>query len=356
MDRKKITSLVIITCLVVVIAVLLAQRRESATSDEAYGKLFFPELEQALNDIAVVEIVQGATTTTLLRDGEVWRIKEKGGFGADFDALKPLVVSIATLQRIEAKTSRPDQYEKIGVSDPSMPDAEHPGVTLKNGKGVVMASLVVGDARESDDGTKKLLYVRRLDEAQAWLVEGSVVVAIEPAPWIRKSQMLDIYRSRIKSISVALPEGDRYLLTRDSPDAKGFKYLPPPRNAKIRSFARLDDMAAALENVVPENVFVAAEFDFSKLPTASIEYKTFEGLAIKAVLAKKDEAWFVKYEVNFDGDKKTKADSPADENKKIQLEAETLGNELGKWVFVLPETKVALMNRKTNDVLEPEKK
>lgn len=353
MDNKKIAILAVITLLVVAITVLLVQRRESATSDEALGTAYFPGLEQELNDVAAVEIVQGTTTITLHRDGQIWRIKEKGGYAADFDKLQPLVLSIANLQRIEAKTVKSDQYEKIGVTDPSLADAEHPGITLKDGKGRIMASLVVGNARDSDDGTKKLLYVRRLDDPQAWLVEGSVAIVTDAAAWIRKSKAMDIYRSRIKSITVALPEGDRYMLTRDTTDAKAFRYLPPPRNTKIRSFARLDDMTAALENVVPDDVLVAANYDFSGKPTARIEYRTFEGLVITATLAKDNERWYAKYEAKQDT---AKSSAAGDDGKNIQTEVETLVRELSPWVFLLPETKSALMVRKSNDVLEPEKK
>lgn len=356
MDKKKIIILGVITLLVVMIAVLLSQRRESATSDEAFGKAYFPGLDKSLNEVATVEIVQGAATITLQREGDVWRIKEKGGYAADFDKLQPLVMSIANLQRIEAKTSKPDQYEKLGVSDPSAAEAEHPGITLKDSKGTVMASLVVGNPRESDDGTKKMLYVRPLDGPQAWLVEGSVTVATDAGAWIRKSKVLDIYRSRIKSISVALPEGDRYLLTRDTPDAKAFRYLPPPRNTKIRSFARIDDMSAALENVVPEDAVVADSFDFSGKASGRVEYKTFDGLIINAMLTKHDDRWYVKYEVKQDAVKLAGAAPTGDVADKTKSEAEMLSRELGQWVFVLPETKAALMVRKSNDVLEPEKK
>lgn len=356
MDNKKITILGVITLLVVMIAVLIAQRRESATSDGAYGKAYFPGLDQRLNDVAAVEIVQGPTKITLQRDGEVWRVKEKGGYAADFDMLQPLVLSVANLQRVEAKTSKPEQYEKIGVSDPSAAEAEHPGITLKDGKNTVMAALVVGIARDSDDGTKKLLYVRTLDNPQAWLVEGSVAVITDAAAWIRKSKVLDIYRSRIKSISVALPEGDRYLLTRDTPDAKAFRYLPPPRNAKIRSFARIDDMTAALENVVPDDALVAGSFEFSGKSSAIIEYKTFDGLVIKAMMIKHDELWYVKYEVKQEAEMVAGVAPTGDVADKIKLEAETLARDLGQWIFLLPDTKAALMVRKSNDVLEPEKK
>lgn len=353
MNKKNIVVLAIITLLVVVITVLLVQRRQAATSDDALGALFFRGLEQKLNDVATVEIIQGKERVTLQRDGETWRIKEKGGYPADFDKLKPLVLSIANLRSVEAKTTKPDQYAKLGVTDPAAEDAIHPGVTLKDASGTTLAALVIGEAHDSDDGLRKQVYVRRLNEAQAWLVEGKVEVITDPAQWLRKDRVVDIFRSRIKSFSITLPEGAHYVVAKTSPEQKGFQYSPLPRNAKIRSQARLDDMSAALENVVPDDVFVAETFTFPPTGVGRNEYRTFDGLVVKTALLQKDNKWYVTYEVAFDANATPPAaqSDAAAEAGKVKQEAETLAQKLKGWVFVIPEAKATLMTKKISDVL-----
>lgn len=351
MDKKNITVLVIITLLVVIIAVLLAQRREAATSDDALGALFFRDLEQKLDDVATVEIVQGKDRVTLQHDGEVWRIKEKGGYPADFDKLKPLVLSIANLLSVEAKTSKADQYDKLGVTDPAAEDATHPGVTLKDAGGTTLIGVVIGDAHDSEDGVKKQLYVRRLNEPQAWLVEGQVQVLTDAAAWLKKDRVADIFRSRMKSMNITLPEGAHYLLTKTSSDEKGFQYSPLPPKFKIRSQARLDDMSAALENVVPDDVFVAEGFQFPATGVGHNEYRTFDGLVIKTSLLQKDDKWHVRYEVSFDANAGGTKPSAAAEADKFKQEASALNQKLNGWVFVVPETKATLMTKKISDVL-----
>lgn len=353
MDKKNIAVLVIITLLVVVITVLLVQRREASTSDDALGALFFRDLEAKLNDVTTVEIVQGKVRITLQQDGEIWRIKEKGGYAADFDKLKPLVMSIATLMNVEAKTSKSDQYDKLGVTDPAAGDATHPGVTLKDATGATLATLVIGDVHDSDDGVKKQLYVRRLNEAQAWLVEGKVEVITDAAAWVRKDRIADIFRSRMKSFSITLPDGGHYVITKASPEDKGFQYSQLPHNAKIRSQARLDDMSAALENVVPEDVFVANAVEFPANGVGHNEYRTFDGLVVKTALMQKDDKWYAKYEVAFDPNVAvaTSKSVPSADLTKVKQEAETLAQKLKGWVFVIPEAKATLMIKKINDVL-----
>jgi len=355
MDKKNIAVLVIITLLVVVIAVLLVQRRDAATSDDALGALFFHGLEQKLNDVATVEIVQGKDRLTLQRDGETWRIKEKGGYAADFDKLKPLVLSIANLLSVEAKTSKPDQYDKLGVTDPTADDATHPSVTLKDGSGTTLAALVVGDTHDSDDGAKKQLFVRRLNDVQAWLVEGKVDVVTDAAAWLRKDRIADIFRSRIKSFNITLPDGGHYVVAKASREDKGFQYSPLPLKFKIRSQARLDDMSAALENVVPDDVIVADKFEFPSTGVGHNEYRSFDGLVIKTVLQQKENKWYVKYDVSFDANSAgaaPKAGAVA-ETDKVKQEAATLNQNLKGWVFVIPEAKATLMTKKINDVLAP---
>jgi len=356
MDKKNIAVLIIITLLVVVIAMLLVQRREAATSDDALGALFFRDLEQKLDDVAVVEIVQGKDRVTLQRDGETWRIKEKGGYAADFDKLKSLVLSIANLLSVEGKTSKADQYDKLGVTDPAAEDATHPGVTLKDANGTILAALVIGDAHDSDDGVKKQLYVRRLNDTQAWLVEGKVEVLTDAAAWLRKDRIADIFRSRMKSLDITLPDGAHYLVTKTSRDEKGFQYSPMPRNFKIRSQARLDDMSAALENVVPDDAIVADSFQFPATGVGHNEYRTFDGVVVKAALLQKDNKWYVKYEVAFDlsvAGTPSKSGGAVGESEKVKQEAESLAQNLKGWVFVLPEAKANLMIKKISDVLVP---
>jgi hypothetical protein len=294
--------------------------------------------------VAQIEIIRRGNTTTIARKDDTWHVREKAEFGADFNLIKDVVLSIARLKNVEAKTAKAEQYTKIGVEDPAGADAQGVGVRLKDASGTTLAAIVIGATRESDDGVRKLLYVRRLEEPQAWLVEGEVNVPDDAADWLQKTKVIDVFRSRIKSFSVALPEGDRYMIVRDAPDAKGFRYVPPPRGATIRSQARLDDMSAALEHVVPDDVYLAREMEFDPARSITNEYRTFDGLVVKAIAMQREERWYAKYAVSADA--KTADD-------KVKQEVLELGQSLDGKVFVLPDEKAALMNKKNADVLAP---
>jgi hypothetical protein len=345
MNRNRIIYLAVTALVVVLGAVVYLAQRDAAVSDAAVGEPFVRDLEARANDVAQVEIIRGGTTTTIARTGDAWRVREKAGFGADFNVVKDVVLSIARLKRVEAKTTKAEQYAKIGVEDPAGAQAQSVGVRLKDASGAPLAAVVIGASRDSDDGVRKLMYVRGMDEPQAWLVEGEVKVPGDAADWLQKTKVIDVFRSRIKSFTVALPEGDRYMIVRDAPDAKGFRYVPPPRNAVIRSQARLDDMSAALEHVVPDDVYPASVVAFDPAQSLTNEYRTFDGLVVKASAMQKDERWYAKYAVSADA-------KSADD--KVKQEAANLARSLDEKVFVLPEAKAALMNKKNADVLAPQ--
>ena len=208
MNAKHIGFLGLATLVILVGTFLVKMNQTASVSDTVLGGRFFSDLEQRANEITAIEIVKGPTKITLSRLGEKWVIRERADFPADIEQIRNLVVSLVGMKSVERKTSKVEQYEKLGVEDPAGADAVGVGVTLKDADGSVRAAVVIGNAYEGGDATKPMLYVRRLSEAQSWLVEGSIEVPTETARWIEKTQVADIFRSRMKSMKYVLPSGE----------------------------------------------------------------------------------------------------------------------------------------------------
>ncbi len=342
MNSKTIGLLGAATLLILVGALAINMHQSKTVSDTVLGEAFFPTLSQQANDISTVEIIKGSTKITLLRQGEQWVIAERANFPANVDAIRNLVFALVELKAVESKTSRQDQYEKIGVEDPAGPEATGVGVTLKGPDGAVRASLVVGNTYEGADATKPMLYVRRLNEQQSWLVQGTLTVPTETSAFIDKARVVDIFRSRVKSMKFVLASGEQYLIFRDKPDDKGFQYRPLPAGFTIRSQARLDDMASALEHVVPDDVLANAPSLFEEKGTSFGEYQTFDGVTVKSKLSQHEDKWIVSYSASI-------AENPGSaEDAKKTVEGV---NKLAAWAFVVPEAKALLMQKPNADVL-----
>jgi hypothetical protein len=269
-------------------------------------------------------------------------MRERADFPANIDEIRNLVVGLVGLKSVERKTSKPEQYEKLGVQDPAAADSTSVGVTLKDADGGARAALVVGNVYAGGDATKKMLYVRRLSEAQSWLVEGSVEIPTDTARWIEKTKVVDVFRSRMKSMKYVLPSGEQYLIFRDKADDKGFRYAPLPKGFTIRSQARLDDMASALEHVTPDDVVLNDPALFESGKTAHAEFRTFDGVVVRSQLVKRDEKWVVAYSAAV-----AEGVTPSDEIKK---EVQAL-QQLSAWAFVIPESKALAMTKPNEDVL-----
>jgi hypothetical protein len=342
MNAKHIGFLGIATLVILVGTFLVKMNQTASVSDTVLGGRFFADLEQRVNEITTIEIVKGPTKITLARLGEKWVIRERADFPADIAEIRKLVVGLVGLKSVERKTSKAEQYEKLGVEDPAGVEATGVGVTLKDADGSVRAAAVIGNAYEGGDATRKMLYVRRLSEPQSWLVEGEIDVPVQTARWIEKIQVVDIFRSRMKSMKYALPSGEQYLIFRDTPDAKGFRYSPLPSGYAIRSQARLDDMASALEHVTPDDVVLKDATSFESGKTTFGEYRTFDGVVVKSQLIGKDDRWIATYTVAI-----AEGTTPTEE---VRKEVEAL-QPLSAWAFVIPEAKARTMSKPNDDVL-----
>ena len=82
-------------------SVLTAAVLYSVTNRWSAGKIegtsLIPGLARQEKSIAVVEIVQGEKKTTLQRDGEQWKVKERAGYPANPERMPELVHKCARL-------------------------------------------------------------------------------------------------------------------------------------------------------------------------------------------------------------------------------------------------------------------
>jgi len=132
MNVKNLSILAIFTLAIVITAILLTQKETIPTTAEK----LFPDLENVINDVTEININTQEKSTTLIRTGEnwQWQIKEKHLYPASLDKVHKLLLGVINLTVIEAKTSNPSRYAKIGVEDISEEGAKSVLLTLKKGR------------------------------------------------------------------------------------------------------------------------------------------------------------------------------------------------------------------------------
>src|SRR4029077_14308521 len=98
-------------------------------------------------------------------------------------------------------------YQRLDVEDPG--SGKSTLVTLKDKSGATLAEMIIGKRRfdrlrTGTDG----LYVRKLDDTQAWLARGSLEFSDQLSSWLDR-RILDIPEKRIAKATLAQPDGTK---------------------------------------------------------------------------------------------------------------------------------------------------
>lgn len=300
--------------------------------EQAAGKLF-PNLAGKINDAARVEILKGGQQTTLVKDAQgAWSVESNGGYPAEFETIKSLIVGLSKSEIQEEKTSNPENYARIGVEDPkpaaskaaepgkdAPPTPEAPGsteVTLKDSGGQTLAAVILGNTPPAAGmGGEAARFARRAGEKQSYLVKPAPSAEPGIMTWVNR-EVMKIDGVRIQTVRIhsekpletpaapttdpnveppstlaapALPQD--VLIERSAPtaqDALGkleFKNLPTGR--EVKNAGQDGQIATAIAYLDMEDVAPAAKVADAPVVTTA-EYRTKDGLAITLTTREKD--------------------------------------------------------------------
>jgi outer membrane biosynthesis protein TonB len=81
------------------------------------GTLLFPKLGEQLDQVAAVTIRRGPLEAKLVKKDNDWVVASKQDFPAETVRLRALLLSVANLQKLEAKTKDPANHAQLNVED-----------------------------------------------------------------------------------------------------------------------------------------------------------------------------------------------------------------------------------------------
>lgn len=290
MNSKAVAILGILAAVGVVGAIIVSQSGspEKATIGESSKRgLFFPDLAKRANDVARITITRATETLNIVGADGSWQVVEKGDYPAKIESVRALVLGLAELREIEPKTSRLEQFAKLGVQDPTPPapgaDADVPQstlVTLEGKDAKPIASIIIGNTKP---GMSPETYVRRAGENQSWLVAGRVDMPRESSGWM-DTKLADIKRERIKSVSVTHPEGQVVRVSRaQQSDPMTLEGIPAGK--ELKDAGAPESIGGALGGLSFQDVAALAKLDPAApagddKPGPKIEVRTFDGLVV----------------------------------------------------------------------------
>lgn len=278
MMQKRLLSLLLITVAVLGIGLILTQRQQPIVEGVAESGPLVPGLGNELNEIKGIRI-SGAgdlVIADLARQESGWVVSSRHDYPADFDKVREYLIKLSEAKLREAKTSKPENYSRLGVEDLAGTDAKGLGVELTGQKNPV--KLIIGIA---SGGASSGTFVRRADEAVSYLVSGDVIPDKEGSSWLSKA-VLDLPSTEVFKVAITAP--DKSILAIQKADATAFDFdvLNLPKGRQLSSESAANAIAGALASVTLEDVMPAAQSTAEASGNWDAKYLAYDGFAVNA--------------------------------------------------------------------------
>jgi hypothetical protein len=337
MKPRSFAALALVTAAVLAVAIATYAAQNRWAQAKVSGEALFPTLVAQAGKVARIEIRQGDKVLALARDKESWSLADRSGYPAKAEAVRALLVKLAGAELVEAKTQKKDRYSLLELEDPSGKDAKSRLLRLLDDKGGVIAEAVIGKKRYDAFGASRSgTYVRKAGEAQTWLSNADLDVAVSVRDWVQPG-ILDVASNKIKKLTVEVPGEEPLIIERDAADANKHTLVGIPDGKKLKAGAGIDSIVRAAGNIELEDVRKLAGAAGSDAGVAKLEGDG--GLAVTLKLRKDADASWVSIEAaGADGDAKTTA--------------EEITRKAQGWEFKVPAHKTDTILKRRADLFE----
>jgi hypothetical protein len=276
------------------------------------GKLMFPDLAPRLREAARIEIThQGKQTAIEKRPDGGWGVASMRAYPVQEAKLRGMLTALTELRLAEPRTSDPAQFARLGVDDPNGATSSADLLRVVDAAGKPILALIAGHRRvRSQANAAEEVYVRRPDENQSWLAEGSLQVDADAASWLDRNVM-NLGHDRIASVAV----GDHALVF-GRPDGK-FTLTEPADHPKLEDY-KVDDIARALELLTFQEV--RADADAPGVEAGRSVFTTTDGLAVTVTVFHADKDVWARFAVSATADT-------------VKPEADRLNGRVAGWSY-----------------------
>ena len=259
----------------------------SDTASTEKAKLF-PGLDKAQANVESMQL-RGAGNRTLVsleRRNGAWHVAERNGWPADAGRISQYLFVLSQARRMEAKTSDPKLYSRLGVEPVSAVDAKGAELTLV-GKGM-RSRLLIGNDHPRLDG----YYVRVDGEAGTWLTDLPVYFDPDPRVWLDR-RLVDVPLARIARVRISGVDEKPFSLSHRE---DRFRLDDAPA-AAMRDSYQGDVIASALDQLHFEDLAVDAG---NAQASRTLDYSTVEGLRLQVQAFRDGEQLWVRMKAGTD--------------------------------------------------------
>jgi hypothetical protein len=333
MKPRTLVALVVIGILAVAGGWYFGTARQPG-QQQAYngGQLMFVDLAPKLQNAARIEITHQGATTAIVRHGDRWGLEDRGGYVVQPSKLRGMLTALTELRLVEPRTTDPTQFSRLGLEDPNEKGGTSNLLRVLDASGQPIVSLIVGHRRVRTQGNvPEQVYVRRPDDKQTWLAEGSLQVDADPQLWLERD-IMNIDHARIAKVSVTHGEETLEL----ERDGQKLAMKVPADHPPLDDY-KVDDVDRGLELLTFQDVQTDQKPVGDKIGQSV--YTTSDGLAVTATV--------------FKGEKDIWARFSATGNDKTKDEADKLNARLAGWTYQLGTWKQKALVPALDDLKAP---
>ncbi|HEX5794362.1 MAG TPA: DUF4340 domain-containing protein [Geminicoccaceae bacterium] len=293
MSPKVFLALLALTVVAAGAALLTALAQPGAAPVRYVDEPAFPALRANPDAVAKVALTTPEGSFTLVREtGDRWSALERYGYAVDEDQVRALVVALADMRLIEAKTSLPERYGRLEVEDVGAADAKSRLLRLESADGEVLAEAIFGKQQHRLTGHQAAgTYLRRPGEAQSWLASGAVAIDPTVVDWL-DARIVDLAPAQIARIEIRPDSGAEYVVRRGAPD-EPLQFADLEEGETLKPDAGLDRLAAAFADLRFEDVKPRSELAWPEAHHSATA-AGFDGVELTVQLARiDDEPWAI---------------------------------------------------------------
>lgn len=195
MNRKQFIILVVAVALIGAAGWIVHQRGQQSwqSAGESIGGKLLPNFP--INDVAQIEIQSGTNALTLARRDNLWRVRQRGDYPADFSKISDLLTKLADLKIVQSEDIGPSELGRFDLLPTGSATNSGTQLAFKDQNGKTLASLLLGKKHmkqpsggsQFDEGWPDGRYVKAGDAKTVAVISDALDNAEPNAPsWLDK--------------------------------------------------------------------------------------------------------------------------------------------------------------------------
>lgn len=287
--KKQVPVLAAIATLAIGLGVWLSQL---PSNDKFEADLLFDDLQKFANQVNSVEIknAQGVLYNIKKTDDR-WMATfepERPAYPVSQTKLADFIKSMISTKLVEAKTSKQQNYARLGLQSIDMGDSMASLVTLKTDQ--KSWQVLVGSKVSLGNGQ----YVLKTGAIQSWKTDSAINLPIDNFSWLKKP-ILPYQAHDIRSISRV--DSQKWHIVRSV--SGDFELMNMPKKKELVYASILNSIVGSLTSLDFERIFVADEIFLKQIKILTqLEVSTQEKNVFQVVVSELDD----KYLVSFSSD------------------------------------------------------